>query len=111
MCGIAGSLWFSTEGDYNRPDAREMLSLLMHRGPEMAGIYEDALVSLAHARLSIVDLNGGLQPLCDESGDIWAICNGEFYNYLELRNDLIQRGHHCDGAAAEHHASRKMEGK
>ena len=57
-------------------------------------MYLDANVGLGHARLSIVDLAGGLQPLTNEDESLWLVCNGEIFNYVELRAELIARGHH-----------------
>jgi asparagine synthase (glutamine-hydrolysing) len=70
-----------------------MVSSLRHRGPDEAGIYRDPRAGLAHARLSIIDLAGGKQPLSNEDGTLWITFNGEIYNYLELREELMQRGH------------------
>ena len=93
MCGIAGGL--ALRGAPPLPEAtlRRMLALLRHRGPEAAGLYADGPVALGHARLSIIDLDGGLQPLTNEDGSLWIIVNGEVFNYIELRRDLLARGH------------------
>ena len=64
-----------------------------HRGPDGNGIYVDGDVGLAHARLSIIDLAGGQQPMCNEDGTVWITFNGEIFNYVELRAELIARGH------------------
>src|SRR6478752_6063701 len=71
-----------------------MLGAIRHRGPEAAGMYLDGPLGLGHDRLSIIDLEGGLQPIANEDGSIWVICNGEIFNYVELRAALIARGHH-----------------
>jgi len=70
-----------------------MCSALRHRGPDEFGLYRDRIAGLAHARLSIIDLATGQQPTCNEDGSVWIAFNGEIYNYLELRGELIQRGH------------------
>jgi asparagine synthase (glutamine-hydrolysing) len=70
-----------------------MIALLRHRGPDAAGLYLDDHIGLGHARLSIIDLAGGLQPLTNEDESLWLICNGEVFNYVELRADLEARGH------------------
>jgi asparagine synthase (glutamine-hydrolysing) len=70
-----------------------MVGTLRHRGPDAAGVYLDQSVGLGHARLSIVDLSGGLQPLTNEDGTIWLICNGEVFNFVELTAELESRGH------------------
>ncbi|NTV99698.1 MAG: asparagine synthase (glutamine-hydrolyzing) [Oscillochloris sp.] len=93
MCGIAGAFQLTRAHTRPLPDLEAMLSMLTHRGPEEAGFYNDEIAGLAHTRLSIVGVNNGLQPIPNEDGTIWAICNGEFFNYVELRDDLRQRGH------------------
>jgi asparagine synthase (glutamine-hydrolysing) len=90
MCGIAGIL----SPDPSRPVAMErMLKALEHRGPDGEGAFHDPLVSLGHRRLSIIDLEGGKQPLCNVERTIWLVCNGEIYNYRELRRGLESDGH------------------
>ncbi|WP_129628144.1 asparagine synthase (glutamine-hydrolyzing) [Candidatus Oscillochloris fontis] len=93
MCGIAGALNLTAARGTPLPDLHAMLTMLTHRGPEEAGFYADDRVGLAHARLSIVGVGNGLQPIPNEDGTIWAICNGEFFNYVELRDGLRERGH------------------
>src|SRR5579884_3781464 len=89
MCGIAG--WFNGAGD---PAAlAAMVDALYHRGPESAGVYDGPRVHLGHARLSIVDVEGGRQPLVNEDETVWLIANGEIFNHAELRADLVARGH------------------
>jgi asparagine synthase (glutamine-hydrolysing) len=70
-----------------------MLTVLRHRGPEMAGVWSTATVALGHARLSIIDLTGGLQPMANEDETMWVVANGEIFNYLELGAELRSRGH------------------
>lgn len=70
-----------------------MASMLLHRGPDGYGVYRDPDVALVHTRLSIIDLEGGSQPLCNEDGTIWLTFNGEIFNYVELRKTLKARGH------------------
>lgn len=70
-----------------------MIAMARHRGPDEAGIYVDDHVGLGHARLSIIDLSGGSQPLGNEDGTIWVVFNGEIFNYRELRRELESRGH------------------
>jgi asparagine synthase (glutamine-hydrolysing) len=70
-----------------------MVSTLVHRGPDGHGIYTANGTGLAHARLSIIDLKGGKQPMSTADGRFWITFNGEIFNYIELRNDLIQKGH------------------
>jgi len=72
---------------------RCMIDTLQHRGPDESGIYIDPLVGLAHARLSIIDLSGGTQPIHNEDETLWITYNGEVFNYVELRQELLERGH------------------
>ncbi len=93
MCGIAGLLRW---GDGPAPDLellRRMIGRIHHRGPDERGIYRDAHVGLGHTRLSIIDLSTGQQPLANEDRTIWTIFNGEIFNYVELRAELIAAGH------------------
>lgn len=70
-----------------------MTDALTHRGPDGSGFYRKGPVGLGHRRLSIIDLVGGRQPIASEDGSVQVICNGEIYNYVELRRDLEARGH------------------
>ena len=70
-----------------------MTGSLAHRGPDEFGIYRDGTAGLAHARLSIIDLATGQQPLTNESESLWISFNGEIFNYVELRDELEKRGH------------------
>lgn len=94
MCGIAGLV--ALEGDV-APPSRELLErmagALRHRGPDEAGTYRDTRAGLAHARLSIIDLATGRQPLSNEDGTLWISFNGEIFNYVELRAELAAAGH------------------
>lgn len=92
MCGIAGVL--QLQGGSPDPDAlRTMIDALHHRGPDAVGIHRDGPIGLAHARLSIIDLPGGNQPMSNEDGSVWVSFNGEIYNYRELRASLEAKGH------------------
>ncbi len=71
-----------------------MLAILHHRGPDEFGLYDDGVALLGNARLSIIDLAGGTQPIGNEDGRFWIVFNGEVYNYRELRRWLLARGHH-----------------
>ncbi len=92
MCGINGILNFN-----GRPlmvdDLQGMNAKMIHRGPDDDGYYTDGNMGLAMRRLSIIDLQGGHQPISNESGRIWVVLNGEIYNYIELRKELESRGH------------------
>jgi asparagine synthase (glutamine-hydrolysing) len=72
---------------------QRMLASIRHRGPDDEGIYQDCQVGLGHRRLSIIDLSSGHQPLSNEDGSVWIVFNGEIYNYQELRDFLITKGH------------------
>jgi len=92
MCGIAGLYHASGE----TPDLevlQRMVSALGHRGPDGTGFHVEHGIGLGHARLSIIDLDGGAQPIHNESKDVWITYNGEVFNYLELRRMLEARGH------------------
>ena len=93
MCGIAGYVT-ARPVPPNRALLERMAESIRHRGPDESGYYQDAWASLAHRRLSIIDLSTGHQPISNEDGSIWVVFNGEIYNYRELRDDLIRRGHH-----------------
>src|SRR5438046_9113074 len=88
MCGIAGVFNIDSQEPVQPALLTKMLRAIRHRGPEAAGIYLDGPVGLGHDRLSIIDLEGGLQPIGNEDGSIWIVCNGEIFNYIELRREL-----------------------
>jgi asparagine synthase (glutamine-hydrolysing) len=91
MCGICGVWYFNGEKQVEEPLLRKMCDQLAHRGPDAAGFYWQGALGLGFRRLSILDLQTGNQPICNESGEIWTVCNGEIYNYLELRGSLAAR--------------------
>lgn len=93
MCGIAGILNLSAGPPPARATLAAMIESLHHRGPDGFGFYSDSDVGLAHARLSIIDLEGGKQPIYNEDRSVCVVFNGEIFNYLELRGDLERRGH------------------
>ena len=70
-----------------------MVSSISHRGPDEFGAYFDDYCALGQARLSIIDLSTGSQPLCNEDGRLWISFNGEIFNYIELREELEKYGH------------------
>jgi asparagine synthase (glutamine-hydrolysing) len=72
---------------------RRMTAALAHRGPDDEQIYLEDGVGLGVRRLAIIDLEGGRQPMRNEDGSVWVACNGEIYNFLELREQLLGRGH------------------
>ena len=93
MCGICGKLEFNRHASVAEPLIRTMLDSIRHRGPDDQGVYLSSQVGLGHARLSIIDLNNGHQPLSNEDGTVWIVFNGEIYNYQELRAFLLTKGH------------------
>lgn len=93
MCGICGFVG-KTESD--KEVLKSMLNAIAHRGPDDEGMYIDDGVALGHRRLSIIDLDHGAQPMYNETGDIAIVFNGEIYNHLELRRQLIAQGHVFD---------------
>lgn len=91
MCGIAGIIDITSTPE--RGLIERMNRIMHHRGPDGEGYYLDGPVALGHRRLSIIDLSGGKQPLSNEDGTVWITFNGEVYNFQELRNELIEKGH------------------
>ena len=94
MCGICGIFDLDGAGQFHPESIKKMISALHHRGPDESGIYMDDDVLLGHSRLSIIDLSGGTQPIHNEDKSLWIVYNGEIFNYPELRQDLIKKGHH-----------------
>ena len=93
MCGIAGKLNNDSKKHVDTAAVRAMCQTLYHRGPDDEGIHVDGPVGLGMRRLSIIDLAGGHQPICNEDGTVWVVFNGEIYNYRELRPNLEVLGH------------------
>lgn len=93
MCGIAGFLDLNDGKDASMATLKRMLSSIRHRGPDGAGAYYDGRACIGHARLSIIDLSGGAQPMCNEDKTVWITFNGEVFNFIELREDLLKKGH------------------
>jgi len=90
MCGICGK--FSPSG-VQIEEINHMLDILAHRGPDDSGYYVRGSIGLGNRRLSIIDLQGGRQPISNEDGTIWVSFNGELYNYKTLRAELRSKGH------------------
>jgi len=94
MCGIAG--YAALHEGVQPPDLeslRDMAGAIRHRGPDEFGLFRDRWAGFAHARLSIIDLASGQQPLSNETGRLWIAFNGEIFNYVELKAELEARGH------------------
>jgi asparagine synthase (glutamine-hydrolysing) len=90
VCGICGII---DPRGVTRETIQAMTDTLSHRGPDDQGIYVDAMAGLGHRRLSIIDLDGGHQPMTNEDGSLWIIFNGEIYNYRKLR-ERLEKSHH-----------------
>jgi asparagine synthase (glutamine-hydrolysing) len=93
MCGIFGYLGPNGSSQRCKGLMAGMGSALTHRGPDDSGVYCDSEVAFGMRRLSIIDLDGGHQPIANEDETVWVVCNGEIYNFRELRDELEQRGH------------------
>jgi asparagine synthase (glutamine-hydrolysing) len=93
MCGIAGLIDPSCSSEEIRAHLQAMLDLIAHRGPDGAGTHVAPGLGLGMRRLSIIDLEGGWQPIWNEDETIGVVFNGEIYNYVELRRDLLAAGH------------------
>lgn len=99
MCGIAGLFHYGRNGRQAEPGfarretVARMLEPLRHRGPDDQGFHLAGPMGLGHARLSIIDLAGGHQPIYNEDRSVAVVCNGEIYNHRELRRELEARGH------------------
>jgi asparagine synthase (glutamine-hydrolysing) len=93
MCGITGILNLDRGLPPTLEQITTMISPLSHRGPDESGAYLDGDIALGHLRLSIIGIGGGIQPICNENGTLWIVYNGEAYNYVELKDDLLKKGH------------------
>src|SRR5690348_6229633 len=89
MCGIAGILKFDARRTVETARLDRMRNVLRHRGPDAEGIMVRGRTGFVHSRLSIIDLDGGQQPMADSTGRIWISYNGEIYNFRQLRTELI----------------------
>src|SRR5947209_3943774 len=94
MCGIAGIIWQDARRPGDGAAALHMARALAHRGPDGEGMEVLGPAALAHRRLSIVDLSpAGRNPLPNEDRSVWITFNGEVYNFAELRDELVAKGH------------------
>src|SRR3954471_15943479 len=111
MCGIAGAVWTDRAAPIEQETLERMTDMLAHRGPDGRGFYTNTVrlpafengavhVALGHRRLSIIDREGGQQPMTNEDETVWIVFNGEIYNFRELRRRLEGSGHtfrtNCD---------------
>src|SRR5690348_923834 len=92
MCGICGII-NSSPGSPGPEPLRQMAARLRHRGPDATGFYEEPRAGLGHVRLSIIDIEGGRQPMRDSSQSLCITFNGEIFNHVELRQELTGKGH------------------
>ncbi len=92
MCGIVG--YIDNNERASKLLLNKMLTRIQHRGPDECGIYVNGNVGLGSVRLSIIDIAGGQQPLPNEDLSLWIVFNGEIFNYIELRKELEEKGHH-----------------
>ena len=93
MCGIVGFVGNPAEDKEKVRVIRAMQERIRHRGPDGSDHYIDGNVVLGHVRLSIIDIAGGAQPMCNEDGTVTIVYNGEIYNYREIRDELRKCGH------------------
>ena len=93
MCGVSGFIGRTSADKDREAILKKMMDKIAHRGPDQEGMYVNDKVALGFRRLSIIDLDHGMQPMFNETGDVVIVFNGEIYNHLELREDLIAKGH------------------
>jgi asparagine synthase (glutamine-hydrolysing) len=94
MCGIVGIISLSHHPARPAKEALEsMVHAIRHRGPDEFGMYRDSYAGFGHARLSLIDLPTGQQPMANEDETLWIVFNGEIFNYIELRQELETLGH------------------
>ena len=95
MCGLAGLVGKKLSKAETMQRLKRMIASISHRGPDETSVWMDAcnLCGLAHARLSIIDIEDGSQPISNEDGNITVVFNGEIYNHMELRKELVSKGH------------------
>ena len=93
MCGITGFYHFNESIDNKTTILRRMLTMIKHRGPDESGIYMSDDVGLGSVRLSIIDLSTGTMPLSNSDDSLWIVFNGEIFNYIELREELVAKNH------------------
>src|SRR4051794_15534610 len=93
MCGINGLFYFDRHRTVNAESVHLMRNVATHRGPDDCGVHLDRNLGLGFNRLSIIDVAGGHQPMSNEDGTAWVVFNGEIYNFPDVRDELIRRGH------------------
>ncbi len=93
MCGICGILNYDGLDESDLGAISRMTGSLKHRGPDETATWHDGRIALGHTRLSIVDIDGGSQPMASEDGSVMTVFNGEIYNFTTLRDYLVRKGH------------------
>lgn len=93
MCGLAGYICLYDNAPADEEIVVKMANTIIHRGPDSCGYFVEANIGIGFRRLSIIDLEGGSQPIYNEDRSIVLVCNGEIYNYRELREALVKKGH------------------
>jgi len=93
MCGICGQYNFGSDTPVARRDLEKMTRTMVHRGPDDEGYFIDGPLGFGFRRLSIIDLEGGHQPMSDQEESVWVVFNGEIYNFPELKHELEALGH------------------
>ena len=93
MCGICGQYNFGDHSSVEAERIKKMTDTLIHRGPDDEGYYLSGPIGLGFRRLSIIDLEGGHQPMTDQKKSVWVIFNGEIYNFPDLKIELESYGH------------------
>ena len=94
MCGICGKINRDLDAPMDEGAIRRMTAVMAHRGPDGEGVFVKDHVGLGHRRLAVIDLSpAARQPMSNEDGSIWIVFNGEIYNFVALRDDLIRKGH------------------
>ncbi|MDD4957518.1 MAG: asparagine synthase (glutamine-hydrolyzing) [Candidatus Omnitrophica bacterium] len=95
MCGICGIYNYASDARASQAGIRSMMDSIAHRGPDGEGLYMDksGAVGFGHRRLSIIDVESGTQPMSNEDGSVWITYNGEIYNFKELSDQLVTKGH------------------
>jgi len=103
MCGIAGIIGSKK---YNENNVKEMINKISYRGPDEQGTIDLGDIYLGHARLAVVDPKNGFQPMSNEDNSVWVVFNGEIYNHIEIRSELIKKGYkfksRCDTEVLVH---------
>ena len=92
MCGICG-IYNIKNAPVDKGTLTSMTDIMKHRGPDGSGFYISGNIGMGHRRLSIIDVEGGGQPIANEDGSIHVVFNGEIYNYIEIREELLRSGH------------------